>query len=144
MMASAGASAISFWLTNEPVRSAVALEDCTSPVTPSPARKAVNGLDTLLASTRRRLPPSTRSTPERTMCVPQTSSAIPERTVTRVCTSKETSPRDGIRLHIREAFHRLYYALFDSETRILDAAERRALQAVARDFPDVDRTDIQF
>ena len=87
MMASAGASAISFWLTNEPVMSAVALEDCTSPVTPSPARKAVKGFETLLASTRRRLPPSTRSTPERTMCVPQTSSAIPDRTVTNVCMS---------------------------------------------------------
>ena len=40
MIASAGASGIRFWLTNEAVITAVADEDCTRPVTPSPARNA--------------------------------------------------------------------------------------------------------
>ncbi len=73
--------------------SAVALEDCTSAVTPTPARNACSRLLTLWASTPRRLPPNTRSTPERTMCVPQTSSAMPARMLSSVCTLTFPSPK---------------------------------------------------
>ena len=54
----------------------VAVLDCTTVVTPRPARKAVKRLLKLFASTVRRLSPKTRSTPVRTMWVPQTSRAM--------------------------------------------------------------------
>ena len=47
MIASAGASAIRLAPTKEPTMSAVALEDCTSAVTPTPARNACSRLLTL-------------------------------------------------------------------------------------------------
>jgi hypothetical protein len=87
MIASAGASPIRFCDTNELAMSAVALDDCTSAVTPRPARNAWKRFETLSARTLRSPPPNTRSTPERTICVPQTSSAMPARMLIRVCIS---------------------------------------------------------
>ncbi len=57
MMASAGATAIRPWPTNELTMTAVALLLWTSPVTPSPARKAVKRLETLVDRTWRRFAP---------------------------------------------------------------------------------------
>jgi hypothetical protein len=54
----------------------VAVLDCTMVVTPSPASIELARLLKLFASTLRRLSPNTRSTPVRTMCVPQTSRAM--------------------------------------------------------------------
>jgi hypothetical protein len=71
MIASAAGSAIRFWLTNELVMRAVALDDCTSPVTPMPARKAEPRVEVPFDRTRRKSEPNTRSTPVRTMCVPR-------------------------------------------------------------------------
>src|SRR6185503_10781785 len=87
MIASAGASPIRFCCTNDPAISAVALEDCTSAVTPRPARNAWNRFETLSARTLRSPPPNTRRTPERTICVPQTRSATPARMLISVCIS---------------------------------------------------------
>ena len=85
MIASAGVSGINRWLTNDAVMTAVAEEDCTRLVTPSPARKAWNLFATLADRTRRRFAPKTRNTPLRTMCVPHTSRATPERILMSVC-----------------------------------------------------------
>src|SRR6185436_17902409 len=87
MIASAGARPIRFCATNDPAISAVALEDCTSAVTPRPARNAWKRFETLSESILRRPPPNTRSTPERTICVPQTRSATPARMLISVCMS---------------------------------------------------------
>ena len=62
--------------TKEATIRQVAVLDCTMLVTPNPAATACSRLLKLLARTRRRFSPSTRSMPVRTMCVPQTSSAI--------------------------------------------------------------------
>ena len=86
MIASAAGSATRFCETNELVRSAVALDDCTIPVTPRPARSAEKRFVTLFESTRRRSAPNTRSTPVRTMCVPHTSRATLARRFRSVCT----------------------------------------------------------
>ena len=92
MMASAAVSPIRFCATKELAMRAVALEDCTRPVTPRPARNAEKRLDTLLESTRRRLAPKTRRIPVRTMCVPHTSSATLARRFRSVCTSGSFEP----------------------------------------------------
>jgi hypothetical protein len=57
MMASAAGSAMRFCETNELAIIAVALEDCTSPVTPSPAMNAEKRFEVLFASVRRRSAP---------------------------------------------------------------------------------------
>ena len=62
--------------TKDEMITAVAVLDCTSPVTARPASTARRRLLRLAASTRRRFSPKIRITPVRTMFVPQTSSAI--------------------------------------------------------------------
>src|SRR5437762_9995221 len=63
--------------------SAVAVLDCTSAVTPRPEMSAAQRLATLCAMTLRRLAPKTRRMPARTSWVPQTSSAIAARRLSR-------------------------------------------------------------
>src|SRR4029077_2574647 len=53
-------------------------------------------------------------------------------------------PRQRIGLHIGEALHRLDHAFLVAEPGILDAAERRHLDAIARHFPYVDGADVEF
>ena len=53
-------------------------------------------------------------------------------------------PRQRIGLHIGEALHRLDHAFLVAEPGILDAAERRHLDAIARHFPDIDGADFQL
>ena len=62
--------------TKEATMRQVAVLDCTTPVTPTPAAMALKRLRKLCASTRRRFSPKTLSTPARTMWVPHTSSEI--------------------------------------------------------------------
>ena len=83
--ASAAEVVISPWPTKLDTSSAVAVELCSRPVTATPATKPVARLPTLRRRTWRRLAPYTRSTPVRTMCVPQTSSAMAANRFSRVC-----------------------------------------------------------
>ena len=61
----------------------VAVLLCTTLVTPSPASAAAKRLLKLPCRMRRRFSPNTRSMPVRTMCVPQTSSAMAARRLSR-------------------------------------------------------------
>ena len=62
--------------TKDEMITAVAVLDCTRPVTASPATTDLKRLLRLLASTRRKFSPNIRITPVRTMLVPHTRSAI--------------------------------------------------------------------
>src|SRR5690242_8272488 len=129
-----------------------------SPVTPSPAKNADTRLVTLRRRTRRRLPPYRRRMPVRTMCVPQTRSETPASRFSSVCTIADrrrcsypgssipypASPRQRIRLDVREALHSLLHALLVAEPRVLDAAERRQLEPITGNLAHVDRADLQF
>ena len=84
--ASAAAVAISPRPTKDATISPVAVLDCTSVVTAKPASSAWKRLPTLREMTWRRLAPYRRSTPVRTMCVAQTSSAIAASRFSRCCT----------------------------------------------------------
>ena len=75
MTARAAGSGIRPWPTKAEVISDVAVLDCTRAVTPRPDRAAVKRLRMLWANRLRRLAPNTRSTPVRTIWVPQTSRA---------------------------------------------------------------------
>ena len=52
------------------------------------------------------------------------------------------SPGQRVGLGVGEALHRFLHAFLVAQARVLDAAEGRELQAVARDLADVDRADI--
>jgi hypothetical protein len=79
MTASAALVGTRFLPTNEATIRHVAVLDWTRLVTPSPATSARKRLTKLAARTLRRFSPKTRSIPVRTMCVPQTRSAIAAR-----------------------------------------------------------------
>src|SRR5262245_43194670 len=53
-------------------------------------------------------------------------------------------PGQRIGLHVGEALHRLEHAFLVAEAGILDAAEGRHLYPVSRNFPDVDRADVEL
>ena len=79
MTASAALVVTRFLPTNEATIRQVAVLDWTMLVTPRPAMRARKRLAKLAARTWRRFSPKTRSMPVRTMCVPQTRSAIAAR-----------------------------------------------------------------
>src|SRR4051794_22016742 len=62
----------------------------------------------------------------------------------RVSLLPEDLPWQRIRLHIREALHGFLNAFLVAETRVLDAAERGELQAIAGHLADVDRADVEL
>lgn len=92
--ASAAGSEIRPWPTKAEVISEVAVLDCTSAVTPRPDSAAEKRLLMLWASRLRRLAPNTRSTPVRTMCVPQTSRAMAASKLSKcfMCCERRSGP----------------------------------------------------
>ena len=136
--ASAGAVPMSPCPANAATIRAVAVLLWMSAVTPRPASSAVKRRLMLLRSARRRSAPYRRRMPVRTMCVPQTSSDTPASRLSSVCTVSRRSPRQRVRLRVGEALHRLLHAFLVAESGVLDAAERRQLEAVAGDLADVD------
>src|SRR4029450_11612972 len=68
------------------------------------------------------------------------------RTLTETCGPGWPSARPGQRpgFHVGEALHRLQHAFLVAQARILDAAEGRHFDAIARYFPDIDRADLQL
>ncbi len=83
-IANADDTPISPCATNAPTMVAVALLLCTRHVTPTPASSAESRFDTLRDSSRRRSAPYRRSMPTLTVCVPQTSRATPESSLSSV------------------------------------------------------------
>src|SRR5205823_12055107 len=87
--------------------------------------------------------------PVRTMCVPQTSSDTPA-TMLRIVSIATAghaggrSPRQRVRLHVGKAFHRFLHAFLVAQSGILDPAERRQLESIARHFAHVDRADVEL
>src|SRR5258708_2040561 len=53
-------------------------------------------------------------------------------------------PGQGIGLQVGKAFHGLEHAFSVAQARILDAAEGRHLDAIARHFPDIHRADLEL
>src|ERR1700730_2885775 len=58
--------------------------------------------------------------------------------------SSLSRPGKRPRLHMGEPLHRLKDALLVAQARILDAAERRHFDAIARHLPDIDGADLQL
>ena len=77
MIASAGMRPTTPSAASEAVISPVAVLDCRSAVSPSPAAKADKRLPSALPRKRRRSGPNARNTPLRTMCRPHSNSATP-------------------------------------------------------------------
>ena len=124
-------SAIRFCETNELAMSAVALEDCTRPVTPRPARNAEKRLETLFERTRRRSAPKTRRMPgAHDVRAPHEEGHAGEEVEERL--HPRLTPRQAESLEVGEALHRFLHAFLVAQPRVLDAAEGRELQAVAR------------
>src|SRR5437762_13368294 len=87
--------------------------------------------------------------PVRTMCVPQTSSDTPATllrivSIAKTCRSGSCSPWQRVRFNVREAFHRFLHAFLVAQSGILDPAERRQLESIARHFAHVDRADVKL
>src|SRR5882762_2350437 len=55
-----------------------------------------------------------------------------------------SEPRHRVGLDVGEALHRLEHAFLVAEAGILDAAEGRHFDAIARHFPDIDGADLQL
>src|SRR4051812_27431652 len=144
--ASAALVVTRFLPTNEATIRHVAVLDCTMLVTPSPAMTARKRLTKLAASTRRRFSPKTRSMPVRTMCVPQTSRAIAARRLRSesIARRRPSVPGQRVGLDVGEALHRFLDAFLVAQPRVLDAAERRQLETVARHLADVDGADLEL
>src|SRR5215471_13183047 len=53
-------------------------------------------------------------------------------------------PWQRVRLRIGEAFHRFLYAFLVAQSRVLDAAEGRELEAITRDLAHVDGADVEL
>src|SRR5436190_16966110 len=144
--ASAALVVTRFLPTNDATIRQVAVLGSTMLVTPSPAMTARKRLSKLAARMRRRFSPNTRSMPVRTMCVPQTRSAIAARRLRRasIWAAASSGPGQRVGLQVGEALDRFLDAFLVAEARVLDAAERRQLEPVARHLAHVDSADVEL